>query len=112
MAVTLRVYDAGKKYENYPDRYSLYTPTPRNKVKDWGYMGIFQGFNFSVNSITKCTHDECKYGIGLDCFLGKRIKRDTLPIHVQQWIDKQEQLYNKAIKEDTQQAWDNYNTCN
>ena len=43
MSVTLRVYDTAKrnkKYKNYIDRYCLYVPTPRNKIKDWGFMGM------------------------------------------------------------------------
>ena len=40
MAIALRVYDSGKKYKNYIDRYCLYVPTPRNKIKDWGFMGM------------------------------------------------------------------------
>lgn len=108
--VTLRVYDAAainKKYENFVDRYSLYVPTPRNKVGEWGFMGIFLGFSFTDNHITRCCWDECKRGI-ISMNLGKKIKRETLPLNVQKWINKMEKLYNKALEEDTEDAWDNW----
>lgn len=43
MAITLRVYDSGNKYKNYIDRYCLYVPTPRNKIKDWGFLSVTKG---------------------------------------------------------------------
>lgn len=110
MAVTLRVYDAGKRYEHYVDRYSLYYPTPRNKVAEWGYMGMYLGFSFSNDGrITKCCHSECKRGVGIDFFGGKKVKRETLPTHVQEWINKLEKAYNKALKENTEEAWEEFN---
>ena len=111
MSVTLRVYDSAKrnkKYENYIDRYSLYVPTPRNKVKEWGIMGTFLGFSFSDKGITRCCWDECKKGVAF-MNLGKKIKRDTLPKHVQEWVENMENTYNKALKEDTEEAWDEWN---
>lgn len=109
MAVTLRVYDAGEKYAHCADRYSLYYPTPRNKVKDWGYKGIYLGFGFSENEICEYSHGECKIGVGVDFFGGKKIKRQTLPTHVQKWIDNMEKAYNKAIKTDTEEGWEEFN---
>jgi hypothetical protein len=41
--------------------------------------------------------------------LGKKIKRDTLPKHVQEWVEYMENTYNKALKEDTEEAWDEWN---
>jgi hypothetical protein len=111
MSVALRVYDSAKrnkKYENYIDRYSLYVPTPRNKVKEWGIMGTFLGFSFSDKGITRCCWDECKQGVAF-MNLGKKIKRDTLPKHVQEWVEYMENTYNKALKEDTEEAWDEWN---
>jgi hypothetical protein len=111
MSVTLRVYDSAKrnkKYENYIDRYSLYVPTPRNKVKEWGIMGTFLGFSFSDKGITRCCWDECKQGVAF-MNLGKKIKRDTLPKHVQEWVEYMENTYNRALKEDTEEAWDEWN---
>ena len=111
MAVTLRVYDAAKRkkmYENCIDRYSLYVPTPRNKVKEWGIMGMFLGFSFSDKGIIRCCWGECKHGVKT-MNLGKKIKRDSLPKHVQKWIDTMEEKYNRAVKEDTEEAWEQWN---
>ena len=109
--VTLRVYDSAsvkKEYETYVDRYSLYVPTPRNKVKEWGLMGMILGFNFNEKSINRCTWCECRAGIQT-MNLGKKIKRESLPQHVQQWINTMEDKYNRAIKEDTAEAWEEWN---
>lgn len=107
MAVTLRVYDGGKNFT--VDRYTLYYPTPRNKQKSWGYAGMGLGFSFNDSQIVKCCHNECGIGIGIDYFPGKKIKRETLPLHIQKWIKKEEDAYNKAIRLDTQEAWDEFN---
>lgn len=109
--VTLRVYDSAsikKEYETYVDRYSLYVPTPRNKVKEWwGIMGMFLGFSFNDKQIIRCCWDECKYGVKT-MKLGKKIKRDQLPKHVQEWINEEERAYNKALKENTLKAWEEW----
>lgn len=84
MAIALRVYDSVKKYKNYIDRYCLYVPTPRNKIKDWGFMGMFLGFSFSDKGITRYCWNECRQGVAF-MNLGAKVKRDTLPKHVQEW---------------------------
>jgi len=110
MAVTLRVYDAAKRskeFENSVDRYSLYVPTPRNKVKEWGFMGTFLGFSFGDKGITRCCWDECRNGVS-SMNLGKKIKRESLPKHVQEWVDHMESTYNKALNEGTEEAWEKW----
>ena len=108
MAITLRVYDSGKKYKDFADRYALYVPTPRNKAKEVGYVGMFLGFSFSDKGITRCCWDECRHGVKT-MNLGKKINRDSLPKHVQKWIDTMEEKYNRAVKEDTEEAWEQWN---
>ena len=108
--VTLRVYDSAarnKRFVNYIDRYSLYVPTPRNKIGEWGYMGMFLGFSFGEGTITRFCWDWCQYGVG-SMNLGRKVKRNTLPLHVQKWIDKMEEVYNRALKEDTEEAWNDW----
>lgn len=109
--ITLRVYDSAvrnKRYADYVDRYSLYVPTPRNKVREWGYMGMYLGFSFSDTTITRCCWGECRQGIS-SMNMGKKIKRDTLPLHVQQWVDRMEKAYNRVLKENTEEAWEEWN---
>lgn len=111
MSVTLRIYDSAKhnkKYENYVDRYSLYVPIPRNRVKEFGYVGSFLGFSFSDKGITRCCWDECRHGVAF-MNLGKKIKRESLPKHVQEWVNTMERIYNRALKEDTEEAWEEWN---
>ena len=108
--ITLRVYDIAlrnKKYSNYIDRFTLYVPTPRNKVNEWGYMGIYLGFSFGHEQIIRCCWDECKYGVAT-MNLGRKVKRESLPQYVQRWVNKMEEAYNKALKEDTKEAWENW----
>lgn len=112
MAITLRVYDSGKKYKDFADRYALYVPTPRNKVREWGFMGMYLGFNFNEEGKTihrECWGD-CKNGIKT-MSMGKKIKRDTLPLFVQEWVNGMEEAYNKALTEDTEEAWEAWNRC-
>ena len=105
--ITLRVYDSAannKKFTDYVDRYALYVPTPRNKRHLWGYMGSFLGFSFSKDNITRCCWGECKYGVKT-MNLGKKVKRESLPPHVQKWVNRMEAAYNRALEEDTREAW-------
>lgn len=67
-------------------------------------MGIFFGFSFTEKGITKCSWVECSHGVGT-MNLGKKIKRESLPQHVQQWINTMEEKYNRALKEDSEEAW-------
>ena len=94
MAVTLRVYKAGKKYDGCVDQYSLYYPTPQNKVNDWGYKGVYLGFSFSQDGIIKCTHEELSAGSKVDACLGKKVKIESLPQHVQDWITEEQKSFN------------------
>ena len=108
--VTLRVYDSAatnKEFTDSVDRFSLYVPTPRNKVREWGIMGMFLGFSFGKETITRCCWDECRNGVAA-MNLGRKVKRDTLPLHVQKWVDKMEKFYNRALKENTIEAWEDW----
>ena len=108
--ITLRVYDSAsvkKEYATCTDRYTLYVPTPRNKVREWGYMGTYLGFSFTDEVLIKCCWGECENGVRT-MSLGRKVKRETLPMHVQKWIDKLEKAYNKAITENTEEAWEEW----
>jgi len=108
--VTLRVYDSAarnKCFTDYVDRYALYVPTPRQKVSEWGFMGMYLGFSFGKETITRCCWEECRQGVA-SMKLGKKIKRNTLPLHVQEWIDNMERVYNRALRENTQEAWEEW----
>ena len=110
--ITLRVYDAAcvrKKYAEYADRYTLYIPTPKKFIRKWGYFGVGIGFNFGDDGrLIRFSSFEVDKPIA--CMsMGKKLKRESLPKHVQDWINNLEILYNKALKEDTDEAWDAFN---
>ena len=111
MSVTFRVYDAAltnKVYENFVDRFSLYVPYPRNKRKEYGNLyGIFLGFSFNERDIIKCCWEECKYGVKYHD-LGRKVKRETLPLHVQKWVSKLEKTYNDYLKNATAENWEKW----
>lgn len=108
--VTLRVYDSRR--DDVADRYCLYVPTPRNKVKEWGVMGIYLPFNFNIGNktITRFDWGECVNGVA-SMNLGRKMKIDTLPKFVREWIKKNEETYNRALKENTDEAWNDWNCC-
>ena len=106
--VTLRVYDAGAKWG--VDRYTLYVPTPRNLVPIWGYQGMGLGFSWGKETITRCCWFEVQYGV-MYYNLGKKLRRNELPAHVQKWVKKMEDTYNKALTLDTDEAWEEWDKC-
>lgn len=109
--VTLRVYDSAslkKEYATYNDRYVLYVPTPRNKVKEWGIMGMYLGFSFTDKQIIRCCWEECNDGVKSMNF-GRKVKRESLPNHVRTWVESMEKVYNNALEKDTNEAWDEWN---
>ena len=107
--VTLRVYDSKV---DVADRYCLYVPTPRNKVKEWGVMGIYLPFNFNIDNktITRFAWGECVNGVA-SMNLGHKMKIDTLPKFVREWVKKNEETYNHALKENTDEAWLDWDYC-
>lgn len=111
MSVTFRVYDAAltnKKFEHVPDRFSLYVPYPRDKRKEYGNLyGIYLGFSFNEKFIIKCCWDECKYGVKY-YNLGRKISRETLPLHVQKWVSKLEKTYNDYLKCSSAENWEKW----
>ena len=106
--IHLRVYDAGDKWG--VDRYTLYVPTPRNQILDCGYMGMGLGFSFSDTTITRCCWSEFVHGVTY-AHLGKKVKIETLPTHVQEWVKKMEDTYNKALSLNTDEAWEEWADC-
>ena len=102
--VTLRMYDSNK---SVADRYCRYVPTPRNKVREWGFMGMYLPFSFNESGIIGYSWGECKNGVK-SANLGKKIKRETLPTHVQEWVNGLELKYNRALTEDTDDAWEEW----
>lgn len=104
----LRVYDAGA---NFADRYTLYFPYPKwlrehDKVKAYEL-----DFNFS--------HGWLHYMFGYEVPLGgclrhgKRIKPETLPQYVREWIATRQKAWDilceQGNKENAEELWDAWN---
>ena len=104
-----RIYDSGKKFEGYADRYSVLFPLPKkfqmgtcNKVR-----GSYLGCSPSADGMIRCTWEEVKERdyVGVDLVLGRRVKLDTFPMPFQNIVNKMTELYNKALNENTEKAW-------
>ena len=122
----LRVYDAARgskerhQFENYVDRYALYFPHPKKWVKqdlmEYGehITGEYLSFSFSEDgkTINRCIFDEWNGRDGSCTNLGKKVKIESLPKPVQEWIEGYEKVYNDLIKnpEDDKvvNAWNDY----
>ncbi|MBP5457836.1 MAG: hypothetical protein J6Y37_15200 [Paludibacteraceae bacterium] len=120
----VRVYDAAarnKAYKGYVDRYSLYFPyTKEMRERHWEdfserVKGDFLGFSFSEDGsrITRCTWDSHK---GPMDWLGKKVRIETLPQPVVEWVAGYEKVWNALVyaKEGTKEfeaaekAWNDY----
>jgi hypothetical protein len=110
-----RIYDAGKKFEGYADRYSIFFPLPKKYRKDTisKVRGVFLGCKPSVDGMIRCTWEDVKdvdY-IGVNLKLGKRVKLESFPKPFQEIINKMTMLYNKALNENTEKAWQEWSQC-
>ena len=112
----VRVYDGGKGYS--VDRYSLYFPLPKKEVEETYRIhrerisGHFLGFGFNDDCIFRCCWDEWNMRNGYCTNLGKKVKIETLPQHVQEWVRGYEKAWNNLLKhpndERYQWEWENY----
>ena len=92
--VSFVIDDGGKKYQS-GDRYSLYFPTPRNKRKEWGIKGQYIGFNFNDDTIYRY---DCGCANTTNFYMGKKVKIEDLPKHVQEWVMAEQENYNNVIR--------------
>lgn len=119
---TIRVYDSGKKFMGHPDRYVLYFPYPKEWIRDnkyaispvgYEHVGDFFAFSFGDKTIQRCYWGEWCRKDGYASNLGKRVKIDTLPKHVQKWIRGYQKVWTDYInhpdEEWSRKAWEKYN---
>lgn len=119
--ITLRVYDSAgnnKEFVGYQDRYALYFPYPKEWIKG-GHVGDYYAFNFTHEdeyprgcSIIHCYWNEWYRQCGYASNLGKKVKIETLPKHVQEWIAGYQKVWNDLINDPDNQevvkAWEAY----
>lgn len=103
--LTLRVYDGAarnKQCAEWHDRYVLYFPYPKEWVEN-GHVADFLAFSFNEDAlykrITRCYWDEWYRKDGYADRLGKKVKIDTLPQHVQKWIAGFEKAWNDYVND-------------
>ena len=99
--ITLRVYDSAgirKEYANCQDRYALYFPYPKEWIAS-GHVADILPFNFSHSDeiISRFCWDEWNRKNGYASMLGKKVKIDILPKHVQKWVNGYEKVWNDLI---------------
>ena len=105
----VRVYDSGK---NAADRYTLYFPYPKKLREHEGrtIMGCFQPFNFVEGQLTLYAWDYDDRSLGYNIPRNeKKVKIETLPQFVQNYIVKMERIWNDALKYDDKEHWDAWN---
>ena len=109
----VRLYDAGKQYEGYPDRYALYFPVPKALQKREG-RGVFLGCSpNSQGEMIRCCWDENRDAIvnGARLFLGKIVPLETMPVGFQKTARRLEEAWNNAVKYDNEKYWELWNNA-
>lgn len=110
--MTLRIYDAGKKYA---DRYTLYFPYPKWMQKLEKSFAYYFGFSFHNDGrkiyIRKfCSDIADKPFVYYN--MGRKVQLSTLPKEVREWIEKLQKVWNVLCKESNQnnhKIWDAWN---
>lgn len=102
----VRVYDSGK---DFVDRYTLYFPYSKKLREHDGrtIMGCFLSFNFREGQLTFYAWDYDDRSLGYNIPRNeKKVKIETLPQFVQNYIVKMERIWNDALKYDDKKHWD------
>lgn len=109
-----RIYDGGKKFEGYPDRYSVYFPMPKRfRADKEDDKGIYLGCTPTEDGMIRCTWEpvEAHDHIGYTIKLGRVVKLETFPKAFQRIIKRMTRIYNRALNENTDKAWKAWELC-
>ena len=111
MATKMRLYDSGKRFENYVDRYTLYFPYPKWLQKHDRAKGCYLGCSPTQNGMNMCCWD-----INVDSYvnsdtlrLGKKIRLDSMPKPFQICAERLQKAWHDAITQNTDAAWEKWN---
>ena len=111
MATKMRLYDSGKRFENYVDRYTLYFPYPKWLQKHDRAKGCYLGCSPTQSGMNMCCWD-----INVDSYvnsdtlrLGKKIRLDSMPIGFQKVAKQIETSWQYTLKVNTDEQWDKFN---
>lgn len=106
----VRVYqDQRKEFKNYPDSMSVYFPLPKRLRKREFSNGFYCAGHLNGTGFYGMYWDNVPEGVVLNSngmYLGKLIKRETLPTRFQQHLMKLETLWNEVVSKDTDEMWD------
>ena len=113
----VRLYDSGKRYEGFPDRYSLYFPYTQKMMdyykKKFGRVikGTFLGCSqASDGSVIRYYWEDLDTTIGYSIKgLGRKVKIESMSKQFQEFAVKMERIWNDAIKYDDKEHWDFWN---
>ena len=113
----IRLYDSGKRYEGYPDRYSLYFPYPKWMQEEryglYGHrvMGFVLGCTMDCDGgVIRCDsfEDDRTLGYHVD-YLGRKISLDKMSLAFRKWALSMEKKWNDALKFNDDKHWEIWN---
>lgn len=110
----VRVYDS--KQKDVADRYTLYFPYPKWLRQQEGrpIMGCFQPFNFIEEekffTFYAWDYDDRSRGYNIPR-TERKIKLETLPKFVRDYVDRMDRLWNDALKYDDDEHWAMWNAA-
>lgn len=107
----VRLYDAGKKFKDYVDRYTLYFPVCKKLQAREGrgfYLGCSPDGNDGVIRCCWETNENDQVN-SKSLWFGKRIAIESMPKGFQRFAMKMEKLWNDALKYDDEEHWEAWN---
>ncbi len=116
----IKLYDAGKKYEGYFDRYSLFFPIPAFKQQEQRKLGVepsriiramYLGCSPSSDGMIRCSWGTILRGQRInseELYLGKRVSIDSMPKPFQKCVRNMIKVYEQAIKYNDQKHWEKW----
>lgn len=105
----VKLYDSGKQYKGYPDRYTLYFPYPQWLKDNDNYEGTFLGCSPSYDGrMTRCIFDMVEIGENVN--FGKEIPLSSMPQGFQDAANELISKWYDALKYDDDKHWEEW--CN
>ena len=108
----VRLYDAGKKYENYIDRYTLYFPYPKwLRERSNNVRGCWLGCSPAYDGMIRCSWElnESHIVNSEKLWLGKKIKLETMPQPFQICAQRLITAWENALEYDDREHWEIWN---
>ncbi len=109
-----RVYiENRKEFKNYADPVTVYFPYPKRLWERERAKGYYIACNFTSSGLLMRLHsDTVDVGVminGNRCHFGRRLHDKDIPAPALKEIKALESAWNRAVSEDTDEAWDAWN---